>query len=156
VQQWAALSELQAIVLPPQLDRLAERHARRAEAVHRLVAALAGVPGLTPFANAVEDSSPAYYKVGFRYDAAAWGLSRERFTAALRAEGVALDAGFRAAHVGRAPQRYRRGGGLAESERAHHGCVVLHHPVLLGGPEDLAAVAEAVGKVYRHRERLAD
>jgi hypothetical protein len=122
--------------------------------VRRVVADLDAIPGLTAFGNTAE-GSPAYYKLGFRYDAAAFGLSRERFTAALRAEGVALDAGFRAAHVGRAPHRYRAVGILTESERAHHGCVVLHHPVLLGGPEDLAAVAEGVGKVYRHRDLLA-
>jgi dTDP-4-amino-4,6-dideoxygalactose transaminase len=154
VQQWAALSELQALALLPQLDKLAERHAQRAAAVQRLVADLAGVPGLTAFVNAA-DGSPAYYKLGFRYDAAAFGLPRERFTAAMRAEGVAFDSGFRAAHIGRAPNRYRGEGALTESERAHHGCVVLHHPVLLGGSEDLAAVAEGVGKVYRHRELLA-
>ena len=154
MQQWVALSELQAAALLPQLDRLAERHAWRAEAVRQLVTDLAAIPGLAPFASTA-DGSPAYYKVGFRYDPTAFGLSRERFTAALRAEGVAFDAGFRAAHVGRAPHRFRRGGDLAEAERAHHGCVVLHHPVLLGAAADLAAVAAAVGKVYRHRERLA-
>jgi dTDP-4-amino-4,6-dideoxygalactose transaminase len=154
VQPWAALSELQSIVLGPQLDRLAERHARRAAAVRQIAADLAAVPGLEPFVNTV-DGSPAYYKVGFRYDAAAFGLPRERFTAAVRAEGVALDEGFRAAHVGRAPHRFRRGGDLAEAERAGAGCVVLHHPVLLGEPEDLAAVGRAVGKVYRHRGALA-
>jgi dTDP-4-amino-4,6-dideoxygalactose transaminase len=154
VQPWAALSELQAIVLGPQFDRLAERHARRAAAVRQLVADLAAIPGLEPFANTA-DGSPAYYKVGFRYDAAAFGLPRERFTAAVRAEGVALDEGFRAAHVGRARHRFRRGGDLAEAERAGAGCVVLHHPVLLGSAEDLAAVGRAVGKVYRRRGALA-
>jgi dTDP-4-amino-4,6-dideoxygalactose transaminase len=153
VQQWAALSELQAAVLLPQLDCLAECHTRRAAAVRQLVSELEDVPGLSPFANMAE-GSPAFYKVGFRYDAAAFGLSRDQLTAALRAEGLALDAGFRAAHVGRAPQRFRRGGDLAEAGRAHHGCVVLHHPVLLGTAKDLAVVARGVGKVYRHRELL--
>ena len=97
---------------------------------------------------------PGYYKVGFQYDAESFGLPRDRFTAAVRAEGIALSEGFAAQHVGRSPQRYRRGSDLTESELAHHGVVILHHPVLLGGAGDLAEVAAAVGKVYTHREAL--
>jgi dTDP-4-amino-4,6-dideoxygalactose transaminase len=146
VQAWAALSELQALVLLPQLDKLGERNAERAGAVRWLVAALADVPGLTPLVNAV-DGSPAYYKVGFWYDAAAAGPPRERFTAAVRAAGVPLDPGFRAAHVGRAASRYRRGGELPYATRAHEAVVVLHHPVLLGGVEGVEAV---VGVIRQH------
>ena len=94
------LSELQAAVLLPQLEMLADRNERRAGAVRRLAELLADVPGLRPFVNDVE-GSPAYYKVGLRYDASAFGLSRERLVKAMRAEGVALDEGFRALHVGR-------------------------------------------------------
>ena len=90
------------------------------------------------------DGEPCYYKVGFQYDAERFGLTRARFTAAVRAEGVALDEGFRALHVGRSPDRFRRVGSLAEAERAHAGCVVLHHPVLLGSDEEVGQVAEAV------------
>jgi perosamine synthetase len=148
VQAWAALSELQAAVLLPQLDRLDERNRRRAAAVRQLTTDLAGTPGLTPLANAA-DGSPAYYKLGFWYDAAAVGRSRDDFTAAARCAGVALDAGFHAAHVGRAPSRYRRGGELANATRAHDSLVVLHHPLLLGTPEDLAGVAATVQKACR-------
>jgi dTDP-4-amino-4,6-dideoxygalactose transaminase len=147
------LSELQAAVLMPQLDRLAERHARRAAAVVRLTAALDGAAGLSAFRNKAE-GDPAYYKVGFRLDEAALGLSRARLVAALRAEGIAFDEGFRALHVGRSPGRFRAAGGLAVAERAHRGAVVLHHPVLLGDDADLDQVAAAVGKVAAHVEPL--
>ena len=73
----------------------------------------------------------------------------------MRAEGIALDEGFRALHVGRSPDRYRRAGSLAEAERAHAGAVVLHHPILLGSEEEVGQVAEAVWKVHRHAVRLA-
>jgi perosamine synthetase len=153
VQPWAALSEMQAVALLPQLDRLAEWNARRAESVQLILDGLRDVPGLRPFANA-GDGSPVYYKLGFQYDAAAFGLGRERFAAALRAEGIAFDAGFRAAHVGRAASRFRRGGPLDEAERAHAGVVVLHHPVLLEGPAAAAEVVAAVRKTYRNSDRL--
>src|SRR5207244_10514090 len=61
------LSELQAAVLLPQLDRLDERNAYRRQQVRHLLEGLRDVPGLCPFVNTCAPSSPAYYKVGFRY-----------------------------------------------------------------------------------------
>jgi perosamine synthetase len=149
----APLSELQACVLLPQLEMLAARHERRAAAVRRLTELLADVPGLTFFTNGAEGSA-AYYKVGLRYDESAFGLPRERLVKAMRAEGVALDEGFRALHVGRAKSRFRAAGPLDEAERAHRGCVVLHHPVLLGGEPSLAQVAAALRRVHANAGRI--
>jgi dTDP-4-amino-4,6-dideoxygalactose transaminase len=148
------LSELQAAVLLPQLDLLAGRHERRRRSVDHLTRQLAGVPGLECFCNEV-DGSPAYYKVGFRFDAGAFGLDRERFVAAVRAEGVALDEGFRALHVGRSPSRWRGAGPLDEAARAGAAVVVLHHPILLESEADVGQVAAAIRKVRAHAGRLA-
>jgi perosamine synthetase len=141
------LSELQAAVLLPQLDKLDARNAHRAASVARLRERLADVPGLRFLINRVADSEPGYYKLGWQFDAARFGLSRTEFVAALRAEGMAIDEGFRALHVGRSPSRFRRAGELGESERAHHGMLVLHHPVLLGTAADLEEVVVAVEKI---------
>jgi dTDP-4-amino-4,6-dideoxygalactose transaminase len=150
------LSELQAAVLLPQLDRLAERNALRLRAVRFLVDHLRAMPGLAPFRNRpLEDSEPSYYKVGWQFDALAFGLSRARFVAALRAEGIAVDEGFRALHVERSPNRWRGPGPLTQAERAHQGVLVLHHPVLLGSDEDLMQVVRAVERVLAHTEQIA-
>jgi dTDP-4-amino-4,6-dideoxygalactose transaminase len=149
------LSELQAAAVLPQLARLDSRNEQRLRAVRWLTDALAGLPGVTPLTNHMDDSSPTYYKVGWQYDSAMFGLSRARLVAAMRAEGIALAEGFPAAHVGRSPRRFRRGSDLAEAERAHHGAVILHHPVLLGTPTDLQQVVTAWRKAYHHRARLA-
>jgi dTDP-4-amino-4,6-dideoxygalactose transaminase len=143
------LSELQAIVLEPQLDLLPARNVRRAQNVAQLSERLRGVPGLRPFRNRVAESEPGYYKLGFQLDEKMFGLPRSRFVAALQAEGVAFDEGFRALHVGRSPSRFRAAGELREAERAHAGTVVLHHPVLLGPSQQIDAVAEAVWKIQR-------
>ena len=148
------LSELQAAVLLPQLAQLAGRNAQRAAAARQVQESLRDVSGLRPFVNRAADSAPGYYKFGWQFDAAAFGASRERLSTALRAEGVAWDEGFRALHVGRSPQRFRRAGDLAEAERAHHGCLVLHHPVLLGNDRDLEEVGAAVRKVQAHVDEL--
>jgi dTDP-4-amino-4,6-dideoxygalactose transaminase len=149
------LSELQAAVLLPQLDKLDARNATRARNVRLLRERLGGVAGLRPFLNCTADADPGYYKLGFQLEPERFGLSRERLVAALRAEGMAVDAGFHALHVGRSPRRYRTAGDLAEAERAHHGTVVLHHPVLLGTSDEVEEVARAVLKVRDHVEQLA-
>ncbi len=143
------LSELQAAVLLPQLARLDARNAHRRANVLRLVEAFAPVPGLRPFVNRADASEPNYYKLGFQFDPVLFGLERERFVAALRAEGIAFDEGFRALHAGRSAKRYRKAGELTEADRAHTGTVVLHHPVLLGEAADVDEVAAAVWKIHR-------
>jgi dTDP-4-amino-4,6-dideoxygalactose transaminase len=147
------LSELQAAVLLPQLAKLDALNAHRAGNVARLLGALAADTGLRPFRNRAGAGEPGYYKLGFQFDAERFGLPRERFLAALRAEGIAVDEGFRALHVGRSPKRYRRTGVLTEAERAHAGAVVLHHPILLEGPEEVEQVAAAVDLVHRWGQR---
>src|SRR5205823_9573136 len=107
-----------------------------------------GVP-LRPFVNRCSDCEPGYYKVGFQYDSAGFkGLSRERFVAAMRAEGIAMDEGFHALHVGRSPSRFRQMGDLSEASKAHEGVVILHHPVLLGEPTDIEEVARAAQRIH--------
>jgi perosamine synthetase len=99
-------------------------------------------------------SLPAFYKLGFRYDPDAFGLPRELFVKALRAEGVAFDPGFKALHVGRSPSRFRAAGEFAHATAAHERCVTLYHPVLALSHADVQQVADAVAKVYRHRDRF--
>lgn len=151
------LSELQAAVVLPQLRKLDGRNEERLLSVRGLATLLAGVPGLTLLRNQPDEGSrPGYYKVGFQFDAEKFGLSRVMFVKALRAEGIAVDEGFTALHVGRSSKRYRAGSTLGEAERAHHGAVVLHHPVLLEGAHALVEIAQAVRKVHAHRGTLAN
>lgn len=154
VQQWAALSELQAIVLLPQLAKLAECTAHRRRQARLLGELLQSVPGLRLFQNAHEQDETAYYKVGFWFDEAAFGISRALFVKALRAEGIAFDEGFRAMYIGRAPQRFRAIGPLTNAELAHRSVVMLHHPVLSLGVDAIEKVALAVQKTYRNIHRF--
>jgi dTDP-4-amino-4,6-dideoxygalactose transaminase len=149
------LSELQAAVLLPQLGKLDTQNATRARNVALLRDSLRTIPGIAPFRNHCEETEPGYYKLGIQLDYVRFGLLRERFLDAVRAEGIAVDTGFNALHVGRSPNRFRRVGDLAEAERAHHQTVVLHHPVLLGTPADVEEVALAIAKIYANAGRLA-
>lgn len=154
IQQWAALSELQAAVLLPQVGELAERTILREARVGQFLNAIRDIPGLRPFGPAPSNSRRAYYKLGFYLDEAAFGLTRDVFVKALRAEGVAFDPGFRALHVGRAPGRYRAGGPLTHAEIAGRTVVGLHHPVLGLGLAEIEQVAVAIRKTYRNAARL--
>lgn len=149
------LSELQAAVLEPQLDRLADRNTRRLRAVRLLEEQLRKVPGLRPFRNRpLDDSAPSFYKFGLQFDAERFGLDRDRLVMALRAEGIAVDAGFRALHLERSPSRWRGAGPLPQAERAHRGAIVLHHPILLADDRELRQIVHAAAKIHRYAEQL--
>ena len=148
------LSEMQAAVLAPQLQSLPDRHRRRAEAVATLRPALIE-HGLLPLDADAGHGDPAYYKLGLKYDSARFGdLDRDRFAEAMRAEGIAVDAGFRALHRTHARSRYRAAGSLTNAEVTEHDILTLHHPVLLGNDDDLGQIVTAVQRIHRHAEAL--
>jgi perosamine synthetase len=145
------LSELQACVLAPQLAKLDERNTIRAERVASIRKQLMGHPGIELLDEAAPDCRPGYYKTGFRYDPAAFaGLSRDRFVAAMRAEGIAIDAGFRALHAIHSRVRFRAAGELANALDADQTLVVLHHPVLLEREEGVLQLVTVLDKIRRH------
>lgn len=148
------LSELQAAVLAPQIDQLDARNAHRLGQVRRLLAELRDLSGLKALAALDTEDQPSFYKLGFQLDPQPLGLTQPRFVAALRAEGIAFDEGFKALHIGRSPNRFRAGGELKEATRAHYGSVILHHPVLLGSEEDVSEVARAIRKVQAWAEEI--
>jgi perosamine synthetase len=139
------LSELQAAVLLPQLDSLAAENAQRLGAVQLLLYELRDVAELATGSNA-DRGSPTYYKLGWRFQSERY--SREQFLQAVRAEGVALDAGFRG-FGSRSATRCRKESTLEHSRAAAEETVLLHHPVLLEPAETLARVALAIRKVLR-------
>lgn len=148
------LSELQAAVLIPQLESLDQRNRHRAENVARLLDLISGI-GLRPFRNSLVDCGPGYYKVGFQYeDSMFQGLPRDHFAAAMRAEGIAFDAGFRALHVIHSARRYRKTGALRHASQADRQALTLHHPVLLEDADSMAEIAAAVEKIRTHAARI--
>ncbi len=141
------LSELQASVLLPQFSKLSERNKRRAQSVARLQTACRNLPALKPLTNTTTDNRPCYYKVPWLFEPASCkGHTRESLIAAISAEGVAIDAGFRG-FVRRARRRCRKGSDLSHSQHAAENTILLHHPVLLEADETIDRVAEAITKV---------
>ena len=154
------LSEMQAAVLSPQWTRLGERNRIRTENVRRLseqlAEQLAGPSGLVPFSQSVPETTPGYYKLGFQYDPRAFsGLSRDQFAETMRAEGIAVDPGFRSLHKIHSGRRFRQVGTLPVATDADERVLTLHHPVLLGEPQAIEQIAAAVDKIRRHATEIA-
>lgn len=155
------LSELQAAVLLPQLAELEASNTVRKQSVETLLRACGKLPGLAPLPLPSERllDRPAFYKLGWFVGSDAPGESptelggpRERFVAAVQAEGVALDVGFRG-FVRRSHQRCHTIGELTHARRAASQTAIMHHPVLLESTETLCRVSQALRKVAEH---LAD
>jgi perosamine synthetase len=141
------LSELQAAVVIPQLEKLNARNLHRCQSAEYLHRHFEALPSLRPLVNRVSDSLPGYYKLGLHYIVdELGGHSREEFVAAVQAEGVAIGAGFRDFSL-RSLRRCRHVGQLPNVRRAGSAMLVLHHPVLLSPRETLDGVAAALAKV---------
>jgi perosamine synthetase len=148
------LSELQAAVLVPQIPKLAAANQRRLAAAGQLLALVGSVPGVLSPSLAVDgQNQPAFYKLPWLLtgnnngcDSPQFEQFRRRFIAAIQAEGVMMDEGFRG-FARRTSNRCRVVGDLASARRAAAGTVLLHHPVLLESEQTIAQVAEAIRKV---------
>ncbi|MCE9606772.1 MAG: DegT/DnrJ/EryC1/StrS family aminotransferase [Planctomycetia bacterium] len=140
------LSELQAAVLMPQLEKLPARGIARRSAARRLAAALAEAPGLIPVPTEPSDCRPEFYKLGLMFDLRPQesgediSLSRDAFGNAARAEGIALDPGFRG-FLRRTRRRCRQIGDCPIARCAAERTLVLHHPILMESEDAIDRVA---------------
>lgn len=142
------LSELQATVLLPQMERLDDRNRERLMSVSKLAEDLRPISGLRLLDNRGSSVFPGYYKLGFQYEPNGFdGLSREMFVRAARAEGIEFNAGFRAFHLCRSSRRFRKVGELPLATIADANMLVLHHPALLGGDEAIDQIARSVKRI---------
>ena len=149
------LSEIQAALLLPQLQQLNDHNDRRLAAAIRIIDAVKPF-GLRALQSPTHDIVPVYYRIGFQYRRAEFGgLSREKLVQALRAEGIALDAGFRGNHLIHATRRFRVSGELPEATRADTEMVTLYHPVLLEDSTAIDQVIAAFEKTHRFADEIA-
>ena len=172
------ISEWQAAVLLAQLARLADETQRREQALQYLAERIAKIPGLRPLPRDERVTTQPAYQFIFQYDAAAWNrLPRERFLAALEAEGVDLDGPFYtplyenslfnvvADEWPMIRARYGESilGGKIDGKpidcpvackAAYEEAVWMHYPYLMGSREDLDDIVAAIQKVRDHLDEL--
>ncbi|WP_197439653.1 aminotransferase class V-fold PLP-dependent enzyme [Calycomorphotria hydatis] len=150
------LSEMQAAVLLPQLEQLPTRTVVRNERASLLKTEIQSVEGLRPLSASDDAASvPAYYNLGFWYDADAWrGLSRQTFCRAMQAEGFAFDPGFSALHLTHHRKRFLAACELPVATAADARLVKLHHPILLEQKEQVLAAVSSLEKLRRSLDDL--
>ncbi len=139
------LSEMQAAVLLPQLKQLDARNHRRRESVRRLISLL----DKQVWANGVQldNEQHSFYKLAFRLPASEPAKPmREAYAAAARAEGLALDSGFRG-FARRGTARCDHADDLSTSRLLAANTLLLHHPVLLADDSVVDRAAGTFNKI---------
>src|SRR5918911_387684 len=87
------MTEIEAAIAAEQLKKLESLTAKRIEHADYLRDRLSQIPGLKP-ASVQADCRHTYYVLAVQFDAEAFGISRERFAEAVKAEGVPLALGY--------------------------------------------------------------
>lgn len=167
------MAEFQAALLMAQMTRLEENARRREQNAAVLTKLLEEVPGVTPVKMYPGCTRNAYHLYMMRYDAEAFeGLPRERFLAAVRAEGIPLGEGygplnkhpflentlqsrtFRAIYTKQELDRWRERNHCPVNDQVSREAIWLSQNVLLGEKQDMEDIAIALRKVRHHAGRL--
>jgi len=150
------LSAIQAAIVLPQLKSLAARNTHRSERVAEFRALLEPCCGLTVVAEPTSSCSAAFYKLGLMIDEAEAGLTRDQFSAAARAEGIACDRTLHGLHTVHSKRRFRAPGELLGATRINDYGLQLHHPILLGTQTDISLVAQAFVRLVENAAAIAE
>jgi len=158
------MPELSAALLRTQLERLAEQNRRRTANVAYFYERLADIEGITPARLHPDAQTHNHYLVMLRYDATAWaGVSRDRFVAALAAEGVPAMGGYaflnfenRVFDQLNSPIDYREF--LDRCPHAVRACreeaIWLMHELFLGDRRHVDRIVAAIAKLRDHLPAL--
>lgn len=163
------MTEFQAAVLLPQLERLPEQTALRQLRAARLGKGLSIVPGISRLKRDERNTTQAIYQYVFKYQPEAFGgAARDRFVAALEAEGIPCDGLFYEpiyksvlfpvdpaefpALDGKLPWKGTR---CPVAERAaYEESVWIPHNLLLGSEADVDDIVEAIQKIQDNVHEL--
>ena len=173
------MAEYQASILLTQMGTFDEESKRRSDNAAYLTGKLKQIPGIVPRTDYADVTRTAFYYYGFRYKNEQFdGLSRDKFIAALRAEGIRASAGLGViegkpmnkegfledAFKSKAYQRiyskqklasYQADNECPESDRLVEETVGFHQSMLLAARQDMEDIANAIVKIYEHRQKLS-
>jgi dTDP-4-amino-4,6-dideoxygalactose transaminase len=167
------MTEFQAAILLAQLERQPEQTHLRQDRAARLSQGLAVISGVSLLEKDQRLTTQAIYQFVFKYEAGEFGgASRDRFVAALEAEGIPCDGLFYEPVYRSAlfnvdsrdfPALEARGGDRLPwqdvqcpvAERAaYEESVWLPHQLLLGSDQDVDQIVEAVNKIRDNIDEL--
>ena len=169
------LCEFQGGLLTAQMTRVIEQSDHRNENGKYLTSLLCEIPGITPAKLYPGATRSAYHLYMFRYDKAQFaGLERNRFMAALEAEGVPCSSGYGVMNKddyvsGLAKNKHflklygekklkhwlEQNHSLPQNDKLCEQAVWLTQNMLLADRSAMDGIAEAVRKIQKHAAALA-
>jgi len=154
------LTEWQGAILLAQLERFPQHMRQRAQNAAYLTERLAAIEGIRPVRRDPRVTAHSNHLFIFRYDATAFGgMSRERFLAALAAEGVPCGSGYQPVNhspavkdglhnLAKVLTDVPRPGDCPVAERiCAYEAVWLTQNMLLGTTADMDSIVEAILKI---------
>lgn len=167
------MAEYQAAILLAQMKRLEEQTQRRNENAHYLTSRIKDIPGIVPHKLHEGVTRAAYHLYPFRFENLRFGdVSRDKFLAALKAEGVPCSSGynrvnknaffesvlrsrnFRKMYSKERLQRCRELNDCPDGDRLCDEAVWFGQNLLLGPKSDMDDIANAIQKIYENRSKL--
>ena len=167
------MQEFQAVILMSQMKRLEKDTKLRGENADYLSARLKQIPGIIPHKPNPGATRAVYHLYPFRYEKDRFnGASRDKFLAALTAEGVPCSGGYGPANKDGSIEealsstsykrlfskerldRYRQENVLPQNDQLCREAVWFTQNMLLGSRQDMDDIADAVEKIYANREKL--
>lgn len=168
------MQEFQAVILKSQMKRLQTDTLRREQNAQYLTSRLKNIPGIVPHKLNPGVTHAVYHLYPFRYQKEAFnGAPREKFLEALTAEGIPCSGGYSAQnHDGLIEEalnsksyqrlfskerldRYRQENVLPQNDQLCREAVWFAQSMLLGTQQDMDDIANAIEKIYEHRDKLA-
>ena len=142
------LSQIQAALLLPQLDQLHERNQQRHRVAKNIAEAVEPLIGLTSLQlENVGETVSGLYKLPIMIDAD-FCCDREKFLTVIKAEGVAMDVGFRG-FTKRSTRRCRHVGSLEHASHAAANTMLLHHPILLATESHIQRLIDVIERCHK-------
>jgi dTDP-4-amino-4,6-dideoxygalactose transaminase len=173
------MAEYQASILITQMQSVVEETRLRAANAEYLTARLREIPGIVPRRDYAEVSQKSFYYYGFRYQQEAFGgPTRDRFVAALTAEGIPTSKGlgviegrpmnkeglldhafaskaYRRIYPADQLRSYAKDNECPLAEQLCEETAGFHQRLLLGTRQDMDDIVNAVLKLYENRTKLA-
>lgn len=168
------LTEFQAAVLTAQHARLDQQSRRREANAAYLDTLLSEIDGVAPKKKLPGTTRHGYHLYIFDYQPEAFaGMSKNRFRAALQAEGIPVsggygatnampwvehllvDRGFQRIYGKRRLQRWRDENVLPANDRMIETTFWLSQNLLLAEREDMERIATAIGRMQKHAPEVA-
>jgi len=170
------MAEYQASIVITQMDTLEQETQKRCENADYLTSKISEIPGIVPRKDYKETNRTSYYYYGFRFKEKEFGIPRDVFVKALRAEGIPSSTSlgvtsyplyqngvvesvissktYQKLYSIKRLNEYRASLNLPEVDKLCKETIGFYSNTLLGPKSDIDDIHRAMLKVYENRNQL--